>query len=107
METENKNYENTGTPEKMRVVIELVTAQDVQEFTAIVAEVDCDVRLVGKDEHGNDWNLSAKSLYGSLILASHAKENAEREHTAHEVDWNTIYCECEKDIYSLIRKFAR
>ena len=92
---------------KMRAVIELVTTQDVQEFTELVKTVDCDVRLVGKDENGHDWNLSAKSLFGSLILASHAKENAKREHNAHEVDWNTIYCECEKDIYNLIRKFVR
>lgn len=107
MTENNAPLEEVVKPEKMRVRIELVTVQDVQEFTELVGTVDCDVRLVGKDENGNHWELSAKSLYGSLILASHAKKNAEREHTAHEVDWNTIYCECEKDIYSLIRKFTR
>lgn len=89
----------------MRVPINLVTAQDVQTFTELVKQVQTDVRLVGKDENGSDWTLSAKSLYGSLILTSSLQKD--REHTAHEVDWNTIWCECEEDIYTLIQKYVK
>lgn len=88
----------------MRVKVELTNITDVKNFTAAVKNVDCDVRLVGKDENGNDWNLSAKSLLCSLVIAKN--QQTEREHTAHDVDWNTTWCECEKDIYSLIQDFA-
>ena len=81
----------------MRTPIELNTIHDVEKFTQLVQTVDVDVRLVGKDENGNDWNLSAKSLLCSLVLS--AKLQKDREHTAHDVDWNTVYCECEKDIF--------
>ena len=91
--------------DKMRCAVELNSAQDVARFTDLVQSVDVDVRLIGKDEHGNPWELSAKSLLCSLLLS--AKLQKDREHTAHDVDWNTIYCECEKDIYSLIKDFVR
>ena len=91
----------------MRVAIDFVTVQDVQESTEAVKNIESDVRLVGKDENGHDWNLSAKSLYGSLVLAKHAQENKERVHTAHNVDWNTIYCECDEDIYGTISKYVK
>lgn len=35
-----------------------------------------------------------------------AKNQQYREYTAHEVDWNTTWCECEKDIYSEISEFV-
>ena len=89
----------------MRVPIELVTMDDIEQFTNLVKTVDCDVRLTGGDENGCYWDLSAKSLYGSLILASSLQRK--RKHTAHEVDWNTIYCECEKDIYELIKNYVK
>jgi hypothetical protein len=89
----------------MKVALELVTVEDVKNFTNLAQTVDCDVRLTGKDENGNDWNLSAKSLYGSLILTSSLQKD--RKHTAHNVDWNTIWCECEEDIYSLIKDYVR
>ena len=88
----------------MRAKVELTNISAVEKFTDIVSTVDCDVRLVGKDENGNDWNISAKSLLCSLVVAQ--REQSEREHTAHEVDWNTIWCVCEKDIYSLISEFV-
>ena len=28
-------------------------------------------------------------------------------HAPQQIDWNTIYCECEKDIYPIIRKFVK
>lgn len=87
----------------MRVKVEFQTMGDIQEFNQVIQKVDCDVRLIGTDENGNPWDLSAKSLLSSLIIE--LKLQKSREHTAHEVDWNTIYCECEKDIYSVIEKF--
>lgn len=89
----------------MRVAINLNTIADIENFTNLVQTVESDVRLIGKDENGYDWNLSAKSLLCSVLIS--AKLQKEREHTAHEVDWNTIYCECEEDIYSLISKYVK
>lgn len=89
----------------MRVPIELNTVSEVERFTKIAQDVDVDVRVTGKDENGYYWELSAKSLFCSLILS--AKVQKQREHTAHEVDWNTTWCECEKDIYYLIRDFVK
>lgn len=88
----------------MKAKIELSNITAVKKFTDIVSTVDCDVRLIGKDENGNDWDISAKSLLCSLVMAQ--REQSEREHTAHEVDWNTIWCVCEKDIYSAISDFV-
>lgn len=88
----------------MKAKIELSNITAVKKFTDIVSTVDCDVRLIGKDENGNDWELSAKSLFCSLLLE--AKYQKEREHTAHDVDWNTLWCVCEKDIYSAISEFV-
>lgn len=88
----------------MRVRIELTNIEDVKKFHEAVCTVKEDVRVKGKDENGSPWEMSAKSLLCSLILSQRAQEN--REHTAHEVDWNTIWCECETDIYSLIQDFV-
>lgn len=88
----------------MKAKIELSNITAVKKFTDIVSTIDCDVRLIGKDENGNDWDISAKSLLCSLVMAQ--REQSEREHTAHEVDWNTIWCVCEKDIYSAISEFV-
>ena len=52
----------------MRYEIELTTVHDVQEFTTIIQSVDVDVRLSGKDEHSNPWELSAKSMLCVLLL---------------------------------------
>lgn len=88
----------------MKVKVELTNIADVEKFTNAVKTVESDVRLVGKDENGNDWNLSAKSLLCSLVMAK--SQQTERLHTAHDVDWNTTWCECEEDIYSLISEFV-
>lgn len=88
----------------MRVPIELNTGKEVEAFTKIAQTVDADVRLVGKDENGKPWEMSAKSLFCSLVLAARVQH---RKHTAHDVDWNTLYCVCEKDIYMLIKDFVR
>lgn len=87
----------------MKVKVELAGTESVKRFTEIAQTVDCDVRLVGKDENGNDWDISAKSLLCSLVMSQRSQTH--REHTAHEVDWNTTWCVCERDIYTLIRDF--
>ncbi len=89
----------------MRVPIVINTLHDIQEFSNLVQTVKSDVRLVGKDEHGKDWSLSAKSIFCSLVVAAKLQSNS--ENTAHNVDWNTIYCECDEDIYSLIKDFVK
>ena len=88
----------------MKYKIELTTAQDVQEFTKLVQSVPADVRLSGKDEHGDPWSLSAKSILCVLLLGGHIQR---KMHAAQDIDWNTIYCECDKNIYPLIRKFIK
>ena len=87
-----------------RVYIELNTGSEVEEFVNICTQIPEDVILKGKDEYGYDWSLNAKSLLASLVMS--VKFQKHREHNAHEVDWNTIYVECERDIYNLISKFA-
>lgn len=87
----------------MKAKIELTTIEDVQNFVGIVRKIPVDVRLIGKDENGADWDISAKSLLASLILSQN--EQLHHEHTAHEVDWNTVWCICEKDIYSSISQY--
>ena len=52
-----------------RYVLELVTVDDVKEFTEAVSGVKSDVRLTGKDENGNKWELSGKSLLCSLSVS--------------------------------------
>ena len=88
----------------MRVPIELNTGSAVERLSKLVQTVDAEVRVSGKDENGDPWEMSAKSLFCSLILAAKVQH---RPHTAHDVDWNTIWCECKEDIYSLIREFVK
>ena len=54
----------------MKVAINLNTITDIEKFTALVQTVKSDVRLTGKDENGNDWNLSAKSLLCSIVVST-------------------------------------
>jgi hypothetical protein len=88
-----------------RIYIELNSSSEIAEFVDICSKISEDVTMKGKDEYGYDWSLNAKSLLCSLVMS--AKLQKHREHTAHEVDWNTIYVECERDIYNLISKFAK
>ena len=89
----------------MKVAVELTTINEVEEFSKLVKTVPEDVRLIGKDENGQEWNMSAKSLYCSLLMSVNFQK--EREHTAHEVDWNTLWCVCDRDIYELIKDYIR
>ena len=88
----------------MKYEIELTTMNDVQEFNKIVTQVVGDVRLRGKDEHGANWELSAKSILCVLLLGGHIQH---RHRFAQNIDWNAIYCECDRDIYPLIKKFVK
>lgn len=91
----------------MRQKIGLVTFKDVLNFTEAVSQIDEEVTLIGKDENGKDWSISGKSFLATLVLAN-GVERAERAKikAAHNVDWNTITCVCDKDIYSVISKWA-
>lgn len=88
----------------MKVMIELTTMDDIQRFTAKVNSVDSDVRLLGFDENGKPWNLSAKSLLGAFALSSHISK---KKYTVDHINWNTLYCECEEDIHFLIKEFVK
>lgn len=88
-----------------RMSVDLITMSDVEEFVNLCKTIPEEVILKGKDENGCDWSLSAKSLLCSLVM--NAKFQKNREHNAHEVDWNTIYVECEKDLYPILGKFAK
>ena len=85
----------------MRQRIELNTVNDVEEFTNAVSNVDEDVTLVGYDENGNPWSISGKSFLASLLII-----DGKRKCSARNVDWNTIECVCDRDIYTLISKWA-
>lgn len=86
--------------------IRLDTKEQVVEFNEIVKGIDKDVMLVGSDEFGQPWSMNAKSFLNSIVLVAMAKENKEREHNAHEVDYNTLYVLCEDDISSLLNKYV-
>ena len=88
----------------MKYEIELTTMNDVQEFSKIVSQIEYEVRLKGKDENGSDWELSAKSILCVLLLGGHIQHKLR---ATQNIDWNVIYCECEKDIYPLIKKFVK
>lgn len=69
----------------MRVKVELETMNDVTQFVAIAAQITEPVYLVG-----NDFRVSAKSLLGALYT----------------MEWDDVWCECERDIYTKIEKFV-
>ena len=93
-----------GEKYNMKVKIELTTMDDIQRFTTNVCKIKSDVRLLGFDEHGKPWNLSAKSLLGIFALSSYINK---KKYTVDHIDWNTLYCECEEDIHFLIKDFVK
>ncbi len=66
--------------------IELVTTADILNFVRIATEEKGKVRLID----GNDFCVSAKSLLG--VMAT--------------VEWKSLYCESENDIYTSIQKYC-
>lgn len=88
-----------------RYHIELNTSRDIMELIDICSKIDVEVMVRGKDENGSDWLLSAKSFLCVLVMSTHLQNK--QKQMAQNADWNTIYVECEEDIYSSIYKFIK
>lgn len=84
--------------------IELNTSSDIEEFVSICSNIPSEVTISGKDENSSNWSLSAKSFLCVLVMNAHLQNK--QKQMAQKADWNTIYVECEEDIYSKISKFA-
>lgn len=70
----------------MQVRIRLDTTRDINKFVQIVSQIDCPVNLT----NGSSYIVSAKSLLGAM----------------YSMEWDNIFCECEKDIYTKIAEFV-
>lgn len=66
--------------------IELDTMTDIQEFVEIAKRADGEVKLID----GNGFCVNGKSLLGAMAT----------------VEWGSLYCATESDIYSQIQKFC-
>lgn len=66
--------------------IELITNTDIVNFVQIATEEPGEVRLID----GNGFCVSGKSLLGAMAT----------------VEWNSLYCESENDIYAKIQKYC-
>lgn len=69
----------------MRAKIRLDTMSDIRTFVSSASTADCEVLLTD----GNNLTVSAKSMLGAIYA----------------MEWGDVYCECEKEIYHLIRDF--
>ena len=87
-----------------KIYIELNTVSEIEEFVDICSKIPSEVMVKGKDENGGDWSLSAKSFLCVLVMS--ARLYNRQKQMAQQADWNTIYVECEEDIYTKISKFA-
>lgn len=87
-----------------RYHIELNTISDIGEFVAACSKISSEVKVIGKDENGGDWSLSAKSFLCTLVMTAHLQNK--QKQMARNADWNTIYVKCKEDIYSEISKFV-
>lgn len=92
-----------------KVKIELVTSNDVAEFSELCKTIDEDVYIKGIDEFGKEWIMNAKSVLGTLAITAVIEEkNKEKTRQLSIVDWNTIYAESDyPHLYTLLSKFAR
>lgn len=88
-----------------RYNIELDTSSDIVEFIDVCSNIDSEVTVNGKDENGGNWLLSAKSFLCVLVMSAHLQNKQKK--MAQNADWNTIYVECEEDIYGKISKFVK
>lgn len=66
--------------------IELVTSSDIAEFVKIATEEAGEVKLID----GNGFCVNGKSLLGAMAT----------------VEWNSLYCISDNEIYSNIQKFC-
>jgi len=69
-----------------RYKIELITTSDIVEFVKIATAEDGAVKLV--DDTG--FCVNGKSLLGAMAT----------------VEWNSLYCVSDNDIYSKVSKFC-
>ena len=66
--------------------IELTTMSDIQAFVDAVSTVSTPVKLID----GNGFCVNGKSFLGAVAT----------------VEWDSLYCESEEDIYRLISRFC-
>ena len=66
--------------------IDLVTTADITEFVSIATAQKGEIRLVD----GTGFCVSGKSLLGAMAA----------------VEWKSLYCLSEDNIYALIKKFC-
>lgn len=90
--------------DKYKYQLQLITTQDILDFVRIANQIDVPVLLTGITEDGVDWRVSAKSILGTMALFQVAPKF---EDTFHSLDYNNIYCLCEKDIYQHIQKYIK
>lgn len=67
--------------------IELITTSDIMSFVNIVTAVNGSVKLI--DDTG--FCVNGKSLLGAMAT----------------VEWNSLYCVSEEDIYTKIERFCK
>lgn len=70
----------------MKIGIRLDTQKDVIKFVNIASKIDVPVYLTD----GHAFKVSGKSLLGAIYT----------------MEWDKIFCECDRDIYSLINDFV-
>ena len=70
----------------MKVKIRLDTISDIAGFVSAVSGIDEEVHLID----GNNLTVSAKSILGAIYT----------------MEWNEIYCTCDRDIYSRIQNYV-
>lgn len=85
--------------------IELNTSGDIAEFINVCSKINSEVTVKGRDENGCNWSLSAKSFLCVFAMSTYLQNRQNK--MAHNADWNTIYVECEEEIYSAISKFVK
>ena len=71
-----------------KTYIELVTEDDVDEFTNICKSISEDVFIKGKDEYGSKWEMNAKSLLNSLLMKEIIKNKKTKHSTQCWLEYN-------------------
>lgn len=70
----------------MKIKVNIDTLSKINTFVTICSRLDCKVDLID----GTGYRISAKSLLGAMST----------------MDWQEVFVECEKDIYSYIYDFV-
>ena len=66
--------------------IELITTADIREFVKVAESIEGEVKL----SDGKGFCVDGKSLLGVMTA----------------VEWNSLYCVTEDDVYSQIQKYC-